>query len=105
MPIESFTDAETIYSAWNEWAINIGKPQLLWVGLRENPDDGRWKSDFIDELRMLASGPWVGLKAIVYYHSNSPLGLDYFVDTSTNSLRAFRNLACDPHFTTSSDSC
>ena len=57
VPINSFTDAQTIYSDWNEWAVNIGKPQLLWIGLRENPD------------------------------------------TSSGSLSAFRNLACDPQFT------
>jgi hypothetical protein len=104
VPVDSYTDPETIYSGWYEWAINIGKPQLLWVGLRENPDDIRWKADFIDELRNLTSGLWVGVKAIVYYHANSPLGNDYWIDTSNNSLRAFRALACDPHFTTT-DSC
>ena len=99
VPINSFTDAQTIYSDWNRWASNRGKPQLLWLGLRENPDDRNWKSRFITEIRSLASGDWPGLKAFVYYNSNSPLGFDYTIDTSTSALSAFRNLACDPQFT------
>ena len=99
VPINSFTDAQTIYSDWNLWAANIGKPQLLWIGLRENPNDSGWKRKFINELRTLASTQWPGLKALVYYNSNSPLGFDYTVDTSSGSLSAFRNLACDPQFT------
>lgn len=98
VPINSFTSAQTIYSAWNQWAVNIGKPQLLWVGLRENPSDARWKANFIDELRFLASGQWSGLRAVVYYNSNSPLGFDYTIDTSNASLNAYRRLACDPSF-------
>ncbi|MBX2883175.1 MAG: hypothetical protein KTR32_24700 [Granulosicoccus sp.] len=99
VPINSFTDAQTIYSAWNQWASNIGKPQLLWIGLRENPQNSRWKGNFINELRSLASGQWTGLKAIVYYSSNSPLGNDYTIDTSSFALSAFRNLACSSAFT------
>jgi hypothetical protein len=99
VPINSFTDAQTIYSDWNLWAINIGKPQLLWVGLRENPDDATWKSRFIDELNTMAASQWPGLKALIYYNSNSPKGLDYTIDTSSSSFDAFRNLACNAQFT------
>lgn len=99
VPINSFTDAQTIYSDWNDWAASIGKPQLLWIGLRENPNDARWKAKFVNELQALASGQWSGLKALVYYSSNSPRRHDYTIDTSSNSLRAFRELACDPQFT------
>ena len=99
VPIESFTDARTIYSSWNQWATSIGKPQLLWIGLRENPKDARWKADFFDELRFLTSSQWKGVKALIYYSSNSPLGLDYTTDTSPQSLTAFRKLACEPRFT------
>jgi hypothetical protein len=99
VPINSFTDAQTIYSAWNQWATNVGKPQLLWLGLRENPADATWKADFLDELRFLASTQWTNIKALVYYSSNSPLGFDYTTDTSFRSLTAFRNLACDQRFT------
>ena len=99
VPVNSFTDAQTIYSAWNEWAANIGKPQLLWVGLRENPDDARWKANFINEIQTLSSSQWSGLRAIIYYSSNSPLGFDYTIDTSRPSYNAFRQLACDPLYT------
>lgn len=99
VPINSFTDAQTIYSAWNQWASNKGKPQLLWVGLRENPADARWKENFIDELNQLTSGPWNGVKALVYYHSFSPKGLEYWIDTSFRSLSAFRDLSCSQHYT------
>ena len=105
VPVNSFTDPQTIYSAWNEWASSLGKPQLLWVGLRENPDDSRWKANFIDELRQLTSSTWQGVKAIVYYNSDSPLGFDYTIDTSNRSLQSFRALACDPHYTTTGDDC
>jgi len=104
VPINSYSEVEAIFGAWNQWATNIGKPQLLWVGLRENPADSLWKANFFKRLRMLATGPWVNLKALVYYDSKSPLGNDYFADTSIQSLSAFRKLACDPHFTVS-DSC
>lgn len=104
VPINSFTDAQTIYSSWNEWAINMGKPQLLWIGLLENPNDSQWKANFIDELRMLAAGEWVGVKALIYYNSNSPLGNDYTIDTSNQSFQAYRRMACDPHFEVT-DSC
>lgn len=99
VPINSFEDPVTIYSQWNQWAANIGKPQLLWIGLRENPNDSRWKAGFINQLRSVVSGEWSGVKALVYYSSNSPLGFDYTIDTTTASLNAFRNLACDSHFT------
>ena len=99
VPIHSYTSAQTIYSAWNDWAASVGKPQLLWVGLRENPQDPHWKAGFVDDLLNLASSQWSGLKAIVYYSSNSPLGYDYTIDTSWASLSAFRRLSCDPHFT------
>jgi len=105
VPITSFTSAETIYTDWNAWASNRGKPQLLWVGLRENPDDGSWKAGFIDDLRTLTTGPWSGVKAIVYYHSFSPKGYDYWIDTSSQSLNAFRNLSCHPHYTSNGKSC
>ena len=98
VPINSFTDAQTIYGEWNEWASSLGKPQLLWIGLRENPDDLSWKADFIEELRQLTTNTWHGVKAIVYYNSNSPLGYDYRIGTSPQSLSAFRALACDPHY-------
>jgi len=100
VPVNSFTDVRTIYSAWNQWAANRAKPQLLWVGLRENPNDAFWKSGFINDIRTLASGQWSGLKAIVYYSSNSPLGFDYTIDTSSRSLSAYRNMACARQFTT-----
>ncbi len=100
VPINSFTDAQTIYSAWNQWAASIGKPQFLWIGLRENPNDARWKSQFINEIRNLAGSQWSGLKAVMYYSSKSPRGFDYTTDTSSASLSAFRQLACDPQFTT-----
>lgn len=99
VPINSYTDAQTIFGAWNQWAVNIGKPQLLWIGLRENPQNAFWKRNFINELSFLASGQWSGLKALVYYNSNSPLGNDYTIDTSSASLNAFRNLACNSAFT------
>ena len=99
VPVNSFTDAQTIYSAWNEWASSLGKPQLLWIGLRENPSDSRWKADFIEELRQLTTNTWHGVKAVVYYNSNSPLGNDYRITTTSQSLSAFRALACDPHYT------
>ena len=95
VPINSFTSPRTIFGSWNQWAANIGKPQLLWIGLRENKRDSGWKARFINELRYLATGQWSGLKAIVYYNSNSPLGHDYTIDTSRSSLSAFRNLARD----------
>ena len=93
VPINSFTSARTIFSAWNNWASNIGKPQLLWIGLRKNPRDSGWKPRFLNDLRTLATSEWSGLKAIVYYNSNSPRGYDYTVDTSSSSLSAFRKLA------------
>ena len=98
VPIHSFTDARTIYSDWNEWAASIGKPQLLWIGLRENPNDSGWKARFVNDLYHLATTEWTGLRALVYYNSNSPLGYDYTIDTSSGSLSAFRKLGCDPHF-------
>ncbi len=99
VPIDTFEDAQTIYTAWNQWAANIGKPQLLWVGLRENPNDASWKRRFINEIDTLATTQWTGIKAVLYYSNVSPLGYDYTIDTSTASLNAFRNLACNPHFT------
>ena len=99
VPINSFDDPQTIFGAWNDWAASIGKPQLLWTGLRENPDDPRWKTNFINEILALSKGQWSGIKAIVYYNNISPLGNDYTVDTSRASLNAFRNLACDANFT------
>lgn len=99
VPVNSFTDAQTIYSDWNQWASNIGKPQLLWVGLRENPGNSIWKAQFIDEIRTLTTSQWSGLKAVIYYNSNSPLGYDYTIDTSSASLNAFRNMACNSRFT------
>ena len=104
VPINSFEDPRTIYNAWNTWASNIGKPQLLWIGLRENPNNSRWKANFFDDLRMVTAGEWVGVKALIYYNSNSPLGFDYTTDTTPQSQNAFRRLACDPHYTTT-DSC
>jgi len=104
VPINSYTDPRTIFGAWNQWSLNVGKPQMLWVGLRENPNDGQWKAGFINELRSLISGSWVGVKSLVYYNANSPLGNDYSIDTSSRSLQAYRNLACNSHFT-KSDKC
>lgn len=103
VPIDTFEDAQTIYSAWNQWAASIGKPQLLWVGLRENPSDASWKRRFINEIETLALTQWTGIKSVVYYSNISPLGYDYTIDTSSASLNAFRNLACNPHFTSVND--
>ncbi len=99
VPINSFEDPETIYNAWYQWGVNIGKPQLLWVGLREDPANRFWKSNFIEQIRTLASTQWSGLKAIVYYSNISPLGFDYTIDTSSPALNAFRGLACDTALT------
>ena len=104
VPINSYSDPVTIFGAWNQWAVNIGKPQMLWVGLRENPGDRQWKAGFFNQLRSLISGSWVGVKALVYYNSKSPLGNDYSIRTSSQSLQAFRRLACNSHFTVS-DKC
>jgi len=99
VPINTYEDPVTIYRSWYEWGINTGKPQLLWVGLREKPDDAAWKPGFIDQIRSLATSNWTGLKAIVYYSNLSPLGFDYTIDTTNRSLQAFRRLACDPIYT------
>lgn len=99
VPINSFEDPQAIYSAWNEWAVNINKPQLLWIGLRENPANSNWKPQFINSLRSLVTSEWTGIKALVYYSSSSPLGYDYTVDTTNSALNAYRNMACNSHFT------
>lgn len=99
VPINTYEDPVTIYQSWYQWGLNTGKPQLLWVGLRERPGDASWKPGFIDQIRSLASSNWTGLKAIVYYSNVSPLGYDYTIDTTTRSLQAFQRLACDPMYT------
>ena len=67
----SYTGAQSLYASWNERAISLGKPQLLWIGLRENTGNGDRKADFFDERRRLKAGAWNGVKAIVVYSSNS----------------------------------
>ena len=99
VPINTYEDPVTIYQSWFEFGASTGKPQLLWVGLRENPGDSRWKARFLDQIRSLASSQWASLDAIVYYSNISPLGYDYTIDTSTPSLQALRRLSCDPNYT------
>ena len=102
VPVNSYRDPVTIFGAWNEWASSRQhpKPQMLWVGLRENPDDPNWKPNFVNELQSLLSGPWTGVKALTYYGSNSPLGNDYQIDTSSASFQSFVDMACSDHFST-----
>ncbi len=100
VPIDSFRDPVTVYGAWHDWASQKGKPMLLWVGLRENPDDSQWKAKFLTDLQGLIQGPWSQVKSLVYYHANSPKGYDYWADTSTASWNAFRSMACSGHFAT-----
>ncbi len=100
VPIDSYRDPATVYGAWNDWASQKGKPMLLWVGLRENPDDPQWKAKFLTDLRGLIEGPWSQVKSLVYYHANSPKGYDYWADTSTASWNAFRSMGCSDDFAT-----
>lgn len=100
VPINSYEDPVTIYNAWYQWGVNSGKPQLLWVGLREQPGNSQWKTGFINQLRSLASSQWSTLDAIVYYSNRSPLGFDYTIDTSSQALSAFRRLSCDGTYAT-----
>jgi len=98
VPIYSFRTPEKIYGNWYDWASERDKPLLLWLGLRENPDDSAWKAGFIDRVTELTTGPWGDVKAFIYYHSFSPEGFEYWADTSPQSLQAIQDLACSDRF-------
>ncbi len=106
----TWRSAQDIFEGAVAYAAAQQRPFLLWIGVREKMhepgldadevefvDDPAWKARFVDDLLGLVTGPWRGkVGAVMWYHSVSPLGYDFRLDTSDRALRSARGFACHP---------
>jgi hypothetical protein len=92
VPTDNWNSFSTLYGAYYRWAHKRSKPLLIWAGVRENPSAPMWKAGFFDDAGRILRRRWHKVKAFVYYHALSPLGYQFWVDTSGNSLSAYRQM-------------
>lgn len=84
-------------------AAHPGKGALIaeWGSVEDPGDPGR-KADWISGAQATLSSPgWEQFEAVLYWHSESPMGnppCEFWVDTSSSSLSAFRSMGADPRF-------
>jgi beta-mannanase len=84
---------------WYEWARreHPDKPLALaeW-GSKEDPKDRNHKAEWFRDALNALRGPFHDVKAVVYFdeekHENGTIN-DWRIDTSTESLRAFKEMA------------
>ena len=92
---------DEIFRWFYEWGSQRGKPLMIAeIGLMEDAArsdrKAAWIRDLVPELKARPN-----LKALVYFHARSPKGYEFWADTSTGSLAAFRGIAGDAYFTPS----
>jgi hypothetical protein len=88
----SWHSFSTAFRNFYRWAHRRGRPLMIWAGVRENPSATMWKANFFDDVGRILRRRWHKVKAFVYYHALSPAGYQFWVDTSSNSLSAYRHL-------------
>ena len=103
-----FTSAGTwrsfqqMFSAFYAWAAPRGKPLMIAAtGAQEDPVDPQRKARWIAEAGQTMKTTMPRIKAFVYWHADhaTPEGdAQFWIDTSSASLTAFRTLGFDPFF-------
>jgi hypothetical protein len=97
VPIHRYATFHKLFGGFHAWAVRQPKPLLIWCGVRERAGNAGWKAAYFRGMNRVVRG-WRRLKALVYYHARAPKGYDYFVDTSPQALRAFRDVVRSRYF-------
>jgi hypothetical protein len=92
---EEFTE---IFMAFYDWGSRTGKPLMVAeTGTVEDPSDPSRKAEWLARTANTIKTSMPAVRALVYFHSDRDC--PWWLDSSTESLEAFRDLAFDPHFT------
>jgi hypothetical protein len=93
-PWEEFSD---IFEAFYAWGARTGKPLMISeTGTVEDPSDPSRKAEWLARAAMTIKTSMPAVRALVYFHSDRDC--PWWLDSSPESLEAFRDLALDPHF-------
>jgi hypothetical protein len=89
-----------LFASFRTWASRHSKPQMIsgWASL-EGLRPGESKAAFIEDALATARA-WPELRALVYLNSQASQFGNFGVDSSPESLQAFRRIAADPYFNT-----
>ncbi|MBA3431153.1 MAG: hypothetical protein H0U16_06705 [Actinobacteria bacterium] len=92
---KSFTE---IFTYFYDWAAPKGKPIMIGEnGVQEDPAQPGRKAGWLrDTAAAMKAMPLV--KSYVYFHSMSPKGYNFRLDTSGSAFGAFTDLAMDPYY-------
>jgi Glycosyl hydrolase family 26 len=91
---ESF---DKVYSAFYAWGLTKGKPMMAGeIGTVEGSSGQKaaWLRDMLQQLKT----KYTAMKAIVYFDSYDDRGYNWYLDSSTSSYNAFKEIARDPYF-------
>ncbi len=92
---KSFKD---IFAYFYEWAAPKSKPVMIAeTGAQEDPATPGRKGGWITATSNTLK-EWPDVKAFMYFHSKSPKGYDFWVDTSPSALDKFKAIGEDPYF-------
>lgn len=94
---DPYEDFESVYEAAFEFAIDHGKPLMAAEWGAGGSGDDAHKVDFFESVAEAARRNPV-LAAIVYFDTHGPEGCDWRIDTTQQSLDAYRSMANDPIF-------
>jgi endoglucanase len=97
---ERWLSFSELFVDFRAWASRRPKPQMIagWGSLEgTRPEES--KAIFIEEALQTVKA-WPELRAIVYLNSKTTQFSNFAVDSSAESLQAFRRMAADPHFNT-----
>lgn len=100
VPESSYPDFSKAFAKWYAWASLRNKPLLAWAGVRENPASPTWKAAWMTNTAATIDTSMPKIKAFVYYDALSPSGLQFWADTTSSSLAAYKAFGCLSYFDT-----
>ena len=95
---DPWTSFESVFTDFHDYGVATGKPMMIaeW-GTSEDVQDPHRKPAWIADAATTLKG-WPEIKVVSYYDNGWPNTCEWWVDSSTASLSAFRAVATDPYF-------
>jgi hypothetical protein len=96
-PNDKWISFATVFTGFRNWAAPHNKPLFIAeVGTEEQAGNPMGKSQWIRDMLSTSKG-WPQLKAISWFNTLMGSNCDWPVDSSTNSLNAWKAAAADPY--------
>jgi beta-mannanase len=86
-----------IFDDFYAWGVQTGKPLMVSeTGSVEDPSDAGRKAEWLAQAANSIKSAMPAVRALVYFHSDRDC--PWWLDSSPESLEAFRDISRDPHF-------